>query len=1081
VSEQPTPQLESIPALPDIIPVAKIRETPVSIWYRARQVRLDRDVLLKMRPIGGGAPGDGGQSNGGNEKRREREERLQLARAREEMVLLSRLHSDGIVAAFEANASGGWLYQVVELPPGSPLTQIFQERNREPWEPAEALEITGGILRAIIHAHGSRITLVRIHPEDIFLDSTGRVKIASLEWASGSGRSAALPLDLSWIAPEVVGGQIATSAADIYGVGILLTWLLTAKQPPASGLRHAGEKAVESLRARGISEDITALVEKLLDPSPEGRPSSASEVLEDLERIKESLGRRRFPVRILFPLALVLILALSGSVALMISAINSLGETSRETTTPELIAKTVGEKEKEGPPEKKEMREEPDPGKNLEPVPESPGDQGKTPAVDPAVEKRLLEISSAWEADPTTWARAISEVETFRDRQETPEASSLADQLIGKIRSDWQKRGREAVESFQRGELSPLLAAGDYLSALKQLEDLSGRFPGEAESIAALRKDLGEKQSRAIKTFQSEAKELIAGGDLDRAEARVGEVTGRLIPSDSSELKAITERIGAARKQMEEARKRVAEALTRAQQLIRDHRFDQAIQALEVDVDAPGDLAAPLATFRKELNLALSAKHAIESGLDRAIEEKANILTPIPGIPGDTQDREPETIILDGREGADLLAHPKGSTTKLRFPWFRLDPETLEKMAGREQNSASLQDGLMTLFLTTGEIDSASELLRNPGFSGSLKDKYSDRLLRARREAFLERTAGVVRRKEELSAGQKTSPEDWASLWKSTARLISQFKRETYFTEQRSRLEDTFLAARSRELRMQDPENLFHGEVLNDRRGLRIIYNFRDPGEIRDWTRLGPGTSLKQERDAIRLKGSIRLLRGNPFIAPIRIVVKVPAGGYPIPPHLGVIAASREPGAPPPSATKGSTAKKGSSKTGPGLAHALVMGYSTPSKALKVPGPVMPLKVAMPATALFACDGMLPRENEVTWASSDGTPVGPLILQADLTGTEFTGKVSGKMIMPKQGKFTKEKRGRHVLKNSAAEPIGSVTILTGKKDVVIQRIEVTAVLRKGWLEEQADDQARRELEKLLPPPKPAPGSSKKAK
>src|SRR5262245_58187119 len=144
-SREATPESAPLPGLPNVVLLEKIRETPRTLWYRALQEKLGREVLLKARPCDVPPRGGGG---GGT--------------LTEEMVLLSRLHSDAIVAAIDASASGEWLYQMVELPPGEPLTRTFKERGRLPWEPAEALAIAERLAEALEHAHRAGVVLRRL-------------------------------------------------------------------------------------------------------------------------------------------------------------------------------------------------------------------------------------------------------------------------------------------------------------------------------------------------------------------------------------------------------------------------------------------------------------------------------------------------------------------------------------------------------------------------------------------------------------------------------------------------------------------------------------------------------------------------------------------------------------------------------------------------------------------------------------------------------------------------------------------------------------------------------------------------------
>ncbi len=92
-----------------------------------------------------------------------------------------------------------------------------------------------------------------------------------------------------YAAPEVYAGQRADPRSDLYGLGAVL-YLAATGQPafdardPMSALRRQldGVEPVRSVRPE-VPEDLAAIIEALLAPEPEDRPTGARDVLDALE------------------------------------------------------------------------------------------------------------------------------------------------------------------------------------------------------------------------------------------------------------------------------------------------------------------------------------------------------------------------------------------------------------------------------------------------------------------------------------------------------------------------------------------------------------------------------------------------------------------------------------------------------------------------------------------------------------------------------------------------------------------------------------------------------------------------------
>ncbi len=108
-------------------------------------------------------------------------------------------------------------------------------------------------------------------------------------------RMGALVGTLGYMSPEQARGEPATTASDIYSLGLVLQELFTGKRPFDQGsdamTRLAQAQRAESLPVTGLDPDLTALLNRLKSPEPGVRPT-ALDTAERLAWIREKPRRR---------------------------------------------------------------------------------------------------------------------------------------------------------------------------------------------------------------------------------------------------------------------------------------------------------------------------------------------------------------------------------------------------------------------------------------------------------------------------------------------------------------------------------------------------------------------------------------------------------------------------------------------------------------------------------------------------------------------------------------------------------------------------------------------------------------------
>jgi tetratricopeptide (TPR) repeat protein len=205
-----------------------------------------------------------------------------------EQRILARLQHAHIAQLLDAGFSpSGTPFLALEFVAGSDIV-THCERHRLVVRDRLALFID--VVAAVEHAHRSLIVHRDLKPSNVLVGADGCVKLVDFGIArllNGEGeqtRTAARRLTRSYAAPEQFFGDIATTAIDIYALGVLLAELLSGERPRrADEWDDAPTFNDETLR-RTLGVDLHAIVHEAMRPDPLRRYASASAFREDIER-----------------------------------------------------------------------------------------------------------------------------------------------------------------------------------------------------------------------------------------------------------------------------------------------------------------------------------------------------------------------------------------------------------------------------------------------------------------------------------------------------------------------------------------------------------------------------------------------------------------------------------------------------------------------------------------------------------------------------------------------------------------------------------------------------------------------------
>lgn len=207
------------------------------------------------------------------------------------------------------------------------------------------LELFRKVCGAVQHAHQHLVLHRDLKPGNILVDEYGHAKLLDfgvariLDNDDGSrptrpGMPAAMTPE--YAAPEQLRGEAATTASDVYALGILLFELITGR--PAHRVGSAGRASIEHILAteipppshalarrgserRAVARDLDAVVLQAISQDPSERYSSCAELSEDVRRHLAGevvVARRRSPLYPLVQLARRNKLAMSLTVSAFI-------------------------------------------------------------------------------------------------------------------------------------------------------------------------------------------------------------------------------------------------------------------------------------------------------------------------------------------------------------------------------------------------------------------------------------------------------------------------------------------------------------------------------------------------------------------------------------------------------------------------------------------------------------------------------------------------------------------------------------------------------------------------------------------
>lgn len=198
---------------------------------------------------------------------------LLAARLEKEAATLARLDHPGIVRVYDVLLEPGPTL-VEEYVPGRSLAEVAATG---PLPPARVARLAGALLEALAHAHDRQVVHRGLEPGGVVVTADDTPRILDFGYAAWTEACVAtlggpVLARFDYAAPEVIRGEAASPAADLYSLGVITARLVTGELPHPSGKPH---RRVVPEDLPGAPRELATLVLGWLDPDPEARPSAA--------------------------------------------------------------------------------------------------------------------------------------------------------------------------------------------------------------------------------------------------------------------------------------------------------------------------------------------------------------------------------------------------------------------------------------------------------------------------------------------------------------------------------------------------------------------------------------------------------------------------------------------------------------------------------------------------------------------------------------------------------------------------------------------------------------------------------------
>jgi hypothetical protein len=229
--------------------------------YRADDLTLGIPIALKFLPPD--LAGDAARTQGLHEE-------VRLARQVTHLNVC-RVHDIGTTEA-------GRPFLVMEYVDGEDLARLLQRIGRLPKE--KAIEIGRELCHSLAAVHEQGLVHRDLKPANVMLDSRGHVRLTDFGVAAVRDAATGLAGTRAYMAPELFRGEAASTASDVFALGLVLCEIFTGRRPAPADVQELArlgpdDRPTPASSFSDLDEPVRVIVGVCLAAEPSARASAA--------------------------------------------------------------------------------------------------------------------------------------------------------------------------------------------------------------------------------------------------------------------------------------------------------------------------------------------------------------------------------------------------------------------------------------------------------------------------------------------------------------------------------------------------------------------------------------------------------------------------------------------------------------------------------------------------------------------------------------------------------------------------------------------------------------------------------------
>ncbi|MEE8133487.1 MAG: serine/threonine-protein kinase [Gemmatimonadales bacterium] len=232
-------------------------------------------------------------------KERSRNDQTAVKRFLREAGYGSRIEHPSVVRTYDFGEEDGLYYLALEWAEGMPLSNYVEKNGR--MDPELVADAIGQLAEGLMASHAEGIIHRDLKPDNIIFDPENSVlklldfgiaRDAQQDTADRLTRTGFFVGTLNHVAPEALSGELVDEAADLYSVGTIAYYLLTARHPYAGRtqrelfqqlLTQPPTPLNEVVPGLTFSDELEEEVMKALNRNPQARHKSVREFADALK------------------------------------------------------------------------------------------------------------------------------------------------------------------------------------------------------------------------------------------------------------------------------------------------------------------------------------------------------------------------------------------------------------------------------------------------------------------------------------------------------------------------------------------------------------------------------------------------------------------------------------------------------------------------------------------------------------------------------------------------------------------------------------------------------------------------------